>query len=117
MGLRVLACTMLVMSGCGRIWFDPVGGETGGVPGDADGDAALDGPDGPAAALGVAGDTCGDAIQVDLSSGSAVVMLDTMDAVADYPGGGCCNGIPEVVFQIRNTTSLVTIACTAGGGS
>jgi hypothetical protein len=117
-GGRLLAFAMLVVSGCGRLRFDPV--DTAGADRDATsiGDATSNGDATPSDAfLAVGGDTCADAIDVDLTSGSATVMFNTVGAVADYPGGCGCAGIPELVFRVRNpTTSSVRIACTAGGG-
>jgi hypothetical protein len=99
---------VVIAAGCGRIGFDAVegGGDDEGLPGDMN--------------VTSANDTCADAEDIDLSSGSATFTLTTQGAASDYPYGSCCDdpGLTDVVIRLRSpTTTTVRISCPSNDGS
>ncbi|MGE0868273.1 MAG: hypothetical protein AB7P03_06920 [Kofleriaceae bacterium] len=89
---------LLTGLGCGRIGFDPTGSDGGDTAGGA-------------------GETCASALEIDLARGPVTVDFTTLGASDDYATPGCCEGVPEVVFRVRNPTPLIDVGCTAGGGT
>lgn len=63
----------------------------------------------------VANDTCEQATELNLSSGTATITVSTQGAQDDYGMLLCCQGLPDVAIRLVNPGAEVEVLCTGSG--